>query len=170
MLARYLKIGMLVLGCCVSPGAGSASNDLEALVAKGAFDLRRLQLGSPAVTEIFYKVALEFPGRAIPPEKIARLRNLGWKECAPRRSWEHFGDYTRKPSRLVHQYGMALATVDQYLVIALQYSSALPAADPTESKPDNKVQQVYVIHYDLSAPEVRKQLGSVVSDCLTPRP
>jgi hypothetical protein len=48
----------------------------------------------------------------------------------------------------------------------MRYLSALPSADPSESKPDNATQHVIILHYDLSVEEVRRQMGGQAESCL----
>jgi hypothetical protein len=61
---------------------------------------------------------------------------------------------------------MSFAKDAEYMVIAMRYLSAEPAPAQNVSKPDNGIQNVYVLHYDLSAAAVREQVGEIAKTCL----
>jgi len=144
------------------------NSELAALVSKGARNVHTATLESPAVTQLSYDVQLKYPQMAISKEKLQSLKQQEWRQCAIHKAqWEHFGDEAVKPPRLIHQYLTSFARKDEYMVIAMRYVSALPSS--SESKPDNNAQHVYVIHYDLSADEVRRQMGEEANACLKDR-
>jgi hypothetical protein len=141
--------------------------DLDLLIAAGANDVRRIKMQTPAVTQVSYNVNIQYPGVAISVDKVRLLEKQGWRQCdGDKASWEHFGDYAIEPQRLVHQYRLSFARSGEFMAIALQYLSALPSVDPTESIPDNTAQRVNIIHYDLSVEDVRRQMGGLADSCL----
>lgn len=151
----------------ISTIAASLSEQDE-LMANGAHNVRRINLGSPAVTQLNYDVEMRFPEVAISGDKIKRLKQQGWRQCEPEKArWEHFGDYAATPRRLVHQQLLSFAKNDKYMAIGMQYDSKLPAVDPSEQTPDNNTQKVYILLYDLAEDEVRNQMKAFVDRCLS---
>ncbi len=163
ILASFLCV--VVAGAC---STNKVPHKLDALIVDGAYNVRQDQLGHPAVTQLSYQVNIPYPRLAISVEKMQSLKQQGWHQCMQlfRGEWEHFGELTTMPPRMVHQYGTSFAKDLEYLVIAMRYLSADPAKDPTESKPDNDIQHVYILHYDLSAKEVQTEIGKDVESCL----
>src|SRR5712691_4732611 len=101
--------------------------DSDLLIADGANNVRRIKMQTPAVTQVSYNVNIQYPGVAIPVDKVRLLEKRGWRQCdGDKASWEHFGDYAIEPRRLVHQYQLSFAKRGEFMAIALQYLSALP--------------------------------------------
>lgn len=142
-------------------------SDLDVLIADGAYNVHRVKLEGPAVTQVSYDINIPYPGMAITTKKVQSLKQQGWHQCdLDKAKWEHFGDYSVTPHRLVHQYQLNFAKDNELITIVMRYLSVLPAADVSESKPDNATQHVIILHYDLSVKEVRHQMSVRVESCL----
>ena len=165
-MEKLLRCAFLLLalgGCSIA----ESRTALDILMADGAHDVHRVNLEHPAVTQLSYNVEIRYPSVAISVEKIKSLKQQGWHQCSQHKGqWDHFDDSTVKPPRLVHQYLLSFAKDGEYIIIAMRYLSALPSSGASESKPDNSIQRVYIIHYDLSVEEVRRQVGGDAESCL----
>ncbi len=159
---------LIFVSACSSP---NTTVDLDGVLAERAYDVQRPNLNDIGITELTYKVNMPYPGRAITDEKMQLLKDRGWRQCAQfKGEWGHFGDRTVVPPELVHQYATSFAKESEYLVIVMRYQSPEPPKGVSDAVPSNSVQHVVVLHYDVSTPEARAELGEPYERCLQPLP
>jgi hypothetical protein len=166
-------VGKAALGCalittlaaCTSSGPAA---ELDALIPHGARDVKHEMLGSAAVTRTRFEVDLEYPKRAVDDDRERWLRKRGWRECAQDKgNWEYFGDATAKPAWLVHRYSLTYARGAEFIVIGMEYRSALPTAFSANPRPDNHRQRVTIVRYDLTVKGMREEVRRVAGSCLS---
>lgn len=170
-LSKIISILLLMLLPLAGCSPNRTGDELTALVADSASDVHREKLGSPAVTQLSYQAKIPYPQRAVSDKNLQAMIQRGWRQCSEfgRGEWEHFGDSTVTPPRIVHQYLLSFAKDTEYMVIAMRYLSGVPAKDPTETNPDNDDQHVYILHYDLKDNKVREEMDRVVKTCSAAR-
>jgi hypothetical protein len=148
-------------------GAATDWGDVAWAIAPDAMNLARFELGGPGVRQISYFVERRYPEKGVADEKISALVENGWQRCESHRSgWEDFIDGTTSPPTLVHQSLTTLRKFNaEYVVVTLRYGSKWRGHKDGEVVPDNSLQQVVILHYDLSVPEIREQMASTLQSC-----
>lgn len=154
----------IVLVACTSPSAPESVQGL--LVAENAFEVHERSIAERAVTQLTYKVRLEFPKQAIGPERVTALRGKKWVECSTSSNWEGFLDKATSPERYTHQAQRVFVRQNELLVAGMLYYSRPPDGKKSLPMPDNNEQNVVVMKYDLGNDAVKQQMAPVFPQCI----
>ncbi len=154
----------ILLVACAPP---SAPEDVQRLlVAENAYEVHERPIAERAVTQLTYKVRLEFPKQAISTERMAALREKKWGECSASSNWEGFLDKATSPERYTHQAQRAFVKQDELLVVGMLYYSRPPDGKKSLVTPDNNEQNVVIMKYDLGNDAVKQQMAPVFPQCV----
>lgn len=154
----------IVLVACAPRSA--PENVQRLLVAGNAYEVHERPVAERAVTQLTYKVRLEFPKQAIGPEQVATLREKKWVECSASSRWEGFLDKAANPERFTHQAQRAFVRQNELLVAGMLYYSRPPDGKKSLPTPDNNEQNVVVMKYDLGNDAVKQQMAPVFPQCM----
>ena len=167
MPIRFCFIVFVALVTMASAVGAQPDAELSAFRNRGAFEVRSDTLEDPAVTQLSYKLLLKYPNKAISTKELQRITQLGWSECkALRHEWIYFIDRRNEPAQYVYQSHATFKKNQVLVIVAMRYYSPIGANQAHQREPNNNVQQVVAIRYDLSAPSMRGQLASQVASCL----
>lgn len=159
----FLANVLLFIGCAA---ASSQLEDLKLVIPDKAYDVRTDKLEHPAVTQTTFKVNVKYPTVALSDTQVGNLKQRGWTECLGHRSeWESYRDLSTEPNRYIYQRERSFFKREQLLAITMMYVSDGRMSLSSTREPDNEVQRVVVIHYDLSVPEVKAQMGKFIEAC-----
>jgi hypothetical protein len=153
--------------CASCSSTAEQHRELQIVTGRDAYDIRSEQLGSPAVMQLTYKVNLKYPQKAVSEREVQRLQAAGWTQCqqATDSDWTYFRDLTTNPNRYVHQYETRLSNGKRLLAVTMMYFSSPERDLAANAGPDNVVQHVIAITYDLGNDNVRRQIGDLISTC-----
>src|SRR6185295_2626049 len=154
----------VALVACTAPPAPESMQRL--LVAEDAYEVHERPIAERTVTQLTYKVRLEFPKQAISNESVAALQEKKWVECSVSSSWEGFLDKATIPEWFTHQAQRVFVKQDELLVAGMLYYSRLPDGKKSLPTPDNNEQNVVIMKYDLKNDTVKQQMAPVFPQCV----
>jgi hypothetical protein len=160
-----ILVTSLVLAACTP--RSEPENVQRLLVAENAYEVQEHPVAGGAVTQLAYKVRLEFPKQAISTERVTTLREKKWVECSVSSNWEGFLDKATIPERYTHQVQRAFVKQDELLVAGMLYYSRSPGGKKSLATPDNNEQNVVVMKYDLGNEAVKQQIAPVFPQCVS---
>jgi hypothetical protein len=158
----------LLIGLMTAMMVACASERMDAtdkfFLADGAYGVQRRAIAGTDVEQLTYTVRLPFPRQAIDEGSELRLKEQGWRECAPSTKWEVFVDSANQPARLVHQSQRVFAKTNRLIAAGMLYNS--PVNHEPRSRPAHDEQQVVVMKYNLENPAVMEQMAAVYPRCI----
>lgn len=165
LLRWSILVTSIILAACTPRSA--PENVQRILVAENAYEVHERPIAERAVTQLTYKVRLEFPKQAISTERVTTLREKKWVECSTSSNWEGFLDKATSPERYTHQVQRAFVKQDELLVAGMLYYSRPPGGKKSLAAPDNNEQNVVVMKYDLGNDAVKQQMAPVFPQCMS---
>ena len=161
---RSAFFASIILIACAPPS--TPENVQRLLVAENAYEIHEISIADRAVTQLTYKVRLDFPKQAIDTERVAMLQKEKWVECYKSSGWEGFSDKATSPENFTHQVRRAFVKQEELVVAAMLYYSRPPKRKKSLLTPDNNEQHVVVMKYDLENATVKQQMVPAFPRCI----
>ena len=146
MKKLLLVTTITLLLCNYGCGTGNSSFDLidEFSIPQNAKNLKKLNLGSSDVQQLYYELTNDYPSNSQLVIYKEYLNQKGWISCiGPNQDWWSYEDRSGKNTLFVHQNTSYWITTDRkkmLLLSATYYSEKL-----VNGNPDNNTQRIILL-------------------------
>ncbi len=158
------KIVWFVIAVACNVCFSKQNDELDFLVPNGAFDIRKTKVEGNGLEQLTYSIKTGYPSMAVSKKDLISQKKAGWKVCDEDQD-ERWNQYLDQQNQYVFVSTISLLKKDVFVHVLMRYVSHIGNKRLDMVVPDNDIQQVYVMRYDLRDKQVSDQMADFVSRC-----